>query len=290
VIMEVASLKPTIKLLLGMLHLERLAGALYWRLRQLGAGINLCRDYRKAFGVIRGTKLYFHLHSRRFPVGSIISADIGRNLPALVLRAATVDVTVFEQVFIHRQYDFDVSSNPSLIIDGGAHIGCASVFWALKFPRAIIYSIEPEAGNFVLLRQNLEKYRNSIPLQAALWSRPTSLKIVDTAAQSWNYQIAEQVYTSSSPEDVLALTIDEIFNWTGAEAIDILKLDIEGSEKEIFTTEPKQWLAHVTNLAIELHDRMVAGCEDAMRKATAPFHFTELISGECVVLQRSGIT
>src|SRR5580698_6192133 len=191
------------KLLLRMFNLKRLASGLPWRLRQVGSGINLCYAYQKNFGARRGTKLYFQLHLRRLPVGSIISADIGRNLPALALRAATVDVSVFEQVFIDRQYDFDVTFSPSIIIDGGAHIGCASVFLALKFPLAVIYSIEPEARNFALLRQNLETYRNSIPLHAALWSRPACLRIADAGAQSWNFRIAEQDRPSSSTDEVL---------------------------------------------------------------------------------------
>jgi FkbM family methyltransferase len=279
-------LKPATKRLLRLLHLDGAASHFHWRLMQAGESIDLFRAYRKNFGAIRGTKLYFQLHLRRYPAGSVVSVQIGRNLPTLALRAQTVDVRVFDQVFVQRQYEFDVSSSPGLIIDGGAHIGCASVFFALKFPQAIIYSIEPEPGNFALLQQNLGSYRNSIPLRAALWSRPAFLSITESSPDSWSFRIAE-LDQSRSASGVLAVTINEIVSWTGGHAIDILKLDIEGSEKEIFAVRPQQWLPHVRNLVVELHDRLVPGCEEELRKATAPYRFTKSISGECVVLQRN---
>jgi FkbM family methyltransferase len=281
------SLKPTIKVFLRTLRLESVASRLHWRLRQAALGFALFCAYRRNFGVFRGTKLYLQFHLVGYPVGSTISANIGSNLPTLGIRAGTVDVTVFEQVFIHRQYDFNVPLSPSLIIDGGAHIGCASVFFAIKFPHAIIYSIEPEEGNFAMLRQNLKEYQNSIPLHAALWSRPASLKIGDAGAESWSFRVVEQDTLSPSIETVLALTIGEISGWTGGKVIDILKLDIEGSEKEIFAVNAERWLPGVRNLVVELHDRFLPGCQDELQKATAPFSYTKSMRGECVLLQRN---
>lgn len=269
------------------LRLESVAASLYWRLRQDALGFALFRAYQRTFGVLRGTKLYSQFYLVGYPLGSIISASIGRNLPTMGIRAGTVDVTVFEQVFVHRQYDFNVPTSPNLIIDGGAHIGCASIFFALKFPHAIIYSIEPEDGNFAMLQQNLENYQNSIPLRAALWSRPASLKIGDAGVESWSFRVVEQDFLSPSIETVLALTIGEISGWAGCKVIDILKLDIEGSEKEIFAVNAEQWLPGVRNLVIELHDRFLPGCEDELQKATAPFSYTKSMRGECVLLQRN---
>ena len=283
---NVPSLKTTTKWLLRALHFDSAASRLRWRLKEAGASIDLFRAYQTKFGTLRGTRLYFQLHLCREPPGSIIAVQIGRNLPPLMLRVHTVDVSVFEQVFVHRQYDFDVKSSPDLIIDGGAHIGCASVFFALKFPRAVIYSIEPEIHNFALLRQNLAAYRNSIPLRAALWSKPAFLAIADQGAESWKFRIAESD-GSFATNEVLAVTIGEIINWSGAIAIDLLKLDIEGSEKEIFAVHTQRWLPYVRNLVIELHDRFVPGCEEELRKAIEPYSFTKSISGECVVLQRN---
>jgi FkbM family methyltransferase len=280
------SLKPTIKRLLGALHLDGAASRFHWRLKVARASIDLYNAYRKNFGTLRGTRIYVQLHLRSVPAGTILEVRIGRDLPSLTLRAHTVDVTVFEQVFVHRQYDFEVSSSPNLIIDGGAHIGFASVFFALKFPHAVIYSIEPEARNFALLRQNLAAYRNLIPLRAALWSKPALLAIPDPGAESWKFRIAETDVLPAAPE-VLAVTIAEIVDWSGTAAIDILKLDVEGSEKEIFAVQPQRWMPRVRNLVIELHDHFVPGCEEALRKATAPYSFTKSISGECVLLQRN---
>jgi FkbM family methyltransferase len=280
------SLKPAIKRLLRALHLEDAASRFHWRLNEAGASIALFHAYRKSLGAQRGTKLYIQLHLRRYRAGSIVSLQIDPKAPPLMLRAGTVDVSVFEQVFVHRQYDFEVDASPDLIIDGGAHIGCTSVFFALKFPRAVIYSIEPATDNFALLQQNLAAYRNSIPLRAALWSKPAFLAIADASAESWTFRVAETNGVRPANE-VLAMTIGEIVNWTGAEVIDILKLDIEGSEKEIFAVNPQQWMSRVRNLAVELHDRFLPGCEEALQTAIAPYRFSKSINGECTVLRRN---
>jgi FkbM family methyltransferase len=282
-------LKPTIKMFLRALRLESVASSFHWRLRQSALGFALFRAYQRIFGVLRGTKLYLQFHIVDYPVGSLISASIGKNLPTLDIRAGTVDVTVFEQVFVHRQYDFPVPLSPNLIIDGGAHIGCASVFFALKFPHAIIYSIEPEKHNFAMLQQNVKNYQNLIPLRAALWSRPASLKIGDAGVESWSFRVVEQDFLYPSIETVLALTIGEISSWSGGKAIDILKLDIEGSEKEIFAVNAGQWLPSVRNLVIELHDRFQPGCQEELQRATAPFSYTKSMCGECVLLQRKDL-
>jgi hypothetical protein len=49
---------------------------------------------------------------------------------------------------------------------------------------------------------------------------------------------------------------------TGVETVDILKIDVEGAEREIFST--CNWMDKVKLLAIELHDRDWPGCSDAV--------------------------
>jgi hypothetical protein len=43
-----------------------------------------------------------------------------------------------------------------LVIDAGANIGASAILFSALLPRAIIVAIEPEAGNFALLRKNVE--------------------------------------------------------------------------------------------------------------------------------------
>lgn len=85
-----------------------------------------------------------------------------------VLRFPSSDPDTFEQIFVSNEYDFLVETQPQIIVDAGANIGLASIYFANNYPEAKIIAIEPEQSNFELLKKNVAPYPNIIPLQAAL--------------------------------------------------------------------------------------------------------------------------
>ena len=44
-----------------------------------------------------------------------------------------------------------------------------------------------------------------------------------------------------------------LFRFAGTESVDLLKIDIEGSELEVFNVASRSWLPKVKNICIELH-------------------------------------
>ncbi len=56
----------------------------------------------------------------------------------------------------------------------------------------------------------------------------------------------------------------------GLEHIDVLKIDIEGSEIEVLRSAPS-WIEHVGVILIELHDRFRPGCTQALDRALADY-------------------
>lgn len=52
--------------------------------------------------------------------------------------------------------------------------------------------------------------------------------------------------------------------------IDILKMDIEGSEKNVFENA-KDWIDKVGMITVELHDRICMGCSRAFYLASREF-------------------
>ncbi len=73
----------------------------------------------------------------------------------------------------------------------------------------------------------------------------------------------------------------------GVEQIDILKLDIEGAEKELLQSGSDKWMHRVAMIIIELHDWLKPGCADALNQATAGMGFTRFQLGENTVLVRT---
>ena len=48
--------------------------------------------------------------------------------------------------------------SPNTIIDLGVHIGFTSIFYALEYENAKIYSVEASKENFRLLKKNTEEF------------------------------------------------------------------------------------------------------------------------------------
>jgi FkbM family methyltransferase len=148
-------------------------------------------------------------------------------------------------------------------VDAGAHIGMASVLFALKYPTARIIAIEPEPSNFAALVRNTAPYKTITPIQAALWREDGEVTLgASNAHPKGAFQIVENGH-----QQVRAITMDTVMRETGIHSIDLLKVDIEGAEIEVF--ESCTWISNVRVIAIELHDRVRPGCSSLVKSAAS---------------------
>jgi FkbM family methyltransferase len=173
-----------------------------------------------------------------------------------------------------------------VIFDIGANVGYASVYFATRFPRARIIAVEPEASNFALLERNTAAFPNVTPVHAALWPHAARLAIGNPNDDSWAFQVNESA--GSAGDSVRGVSMDQLLEEHDVSRIDILKIDIEGAEKEVFEPGCESWLAKTRVLVVELHDWFREGCGTAFYAATSRFPFKHFSSGENVVLVRSG--
>src|ERR1700676_1040570 len=251
----------------------------YWKYRY-------AQEHVQSLGVVGGLTALFLLRTRSGASGRTLKLQVPGSRSPFFFREGTADAWVFRQIFVQRQYKVEVSPEPLLIIDAGANIGCASVFFACRYPQATILAIEPDAANFEMLSMNAAPYRNIVPIRAAVWERPEVLAIANPNSKSWEFQTRQA--TAGDVDTVVGLTIDELLTWAGAARIDILKIDIEGAEKQVFSGPYDRWLGRVGAIFAELHDRLEPECTETFRLATAPYGFIETQRGEDVILIRNG--
>jgi FkbM family methyltransferase len=203
----------------------------------------------------------------------------------LYLRVATTDVSVYRQIFVERHYDIPLDSTPGVIIDAGANIGLSSVFFALKYPAARILAIEPDKDNFEMLSANTREYSNIRPLNAALWSEEGEISLVDSGEGSHGFQTRKDLIQGETPlRSIKAVTIPSVKRDYQFSKIDLLKIDIEGAEKEVFETS-KDWINDVQAIMAEVHEHLKPGASQAFETATALFAKTAE-KGETVFCQR----
>lgn len=117
-------------------------------------------------------------------------------------------------------------------MDCGGNIGCAAVYFAKKYPTAQIYSVEPEKDNFKLLTFNAAFYDNIHPIKSALWSKETFIRVEDRGFGKWGFMTFET--TADAPAAFRTTTVGKLLAESGFDEIDLLKVDIEGAEKEVF--------------------------------------------------------
>lgn len=234
-----------------------------------------------ALGYQDGLKVYFfngqkdgllQLKLRKFPV------------PAY-LRGNTSDFAVFKQIFFAKEYDINFGIQPISILDCGANIGLASFYFKLKYPNAKIITVEPEQSNFELTKKNTASFKDMYYEQAGIWKQDAFLKIsAGPLNEHWDFVVSET--TEDDKNAIKGLSIPSIMKKYNLDEISVLKIDIEGSEKELFETGYEEWLPKVKILIVELHDRMKPGCSKAFYKAISNYDFDFTHSGENIIATR----
>lgn len=125
----------------------------------------------------------------------------------------------------------EVSPEPGdTIIDGGAWTGdTAEAFCRALNGKCQIYSFEPDDESFCKLQGNIssQSLNASVhPLKLGLWSHTTTLKFESCRENSMQHQVSE-----NGDSQIHVTSIDEFASERNIK-IDLIKMDIEGSEIE----------------------------------------------------------
>lgn len=186
----------------------------------------------------------------------------------LFVRPGTTDLLMARSCLIDREFDGIALDGVRVVVDCGACIGASTVAFSNKFPAATVIAVEPEFGNFELLESNTLARPNVERIRAAVAGAPGTRMVLDPCIGAWGYTVVEsQRHLRSMGQSVPAITINALLERYRASEIDILKLDVEGAEKELFESSV-DWIDRVRALVVELHDRYVPGCAEAFQRAT----------------------
>ncbi|MDA9176386.1 FkbM family methyltransferase [Alphaproteobacteria bacterium] len=182
-----------------------------------------------------------------------------------------IDSTVADQVFKNNEYDLSFltrydelfnkyktileKKKKPLIIDCGAHIGLSAFHFATTFPNSIVVAIEPEKKNFSLMLENCKNLKNVELLNSAVGCMDGYVNIINEKAASHAFKTSRKNRINSSIDVV---TINSILKKYGDCVAFIVKIDIEGFEDDLFSSNT-EWVGKFPLLIIETHDWMLPG-------------------------------
>jgi len=235
-------------------------------IRKLIGILKIFKEYNSVFNVKQSlTFILFELLKKE------ITKIIKVKNEQLHIRTNSPDIKVAIRTLYRSEFDTIDCNNPLVIVDVGAYIGTSAIFFAKKYPNAKIFAIEPEDQNFSLLQKNIKNFENIIPIQAAIWNANEIRTIQNRFTGHWGYTISETFNRiESTGQDITCITLPYLMKKYNLNSIDILKMDIEGSEKSVLE-KSDDWIEKVQIITVELHDRIVMGCERAFYLATQNF-------------------
>ena len=165
------------------------------------------------------------------------------------------DSQYFQGILLGRVYKkINLNYNIDIIIDIGANIGSASIFFSLNYPESTIFSFEPVSETYEILKKNTKNFNNIFCYKSAITSSDNLKKIYideDRLGRSSlikNHRDMETTYH----EIVKTIDLNKFLDKNNIDKIDILKIDSEGSEKEILDSI-KEKLNKVAIIYIEIH-------------------------------------
>jgi len=250
--------------------------------------IAMLRRYSRAIGWTAALLLRLSdLRARNLSEGTVCLKlkPINSTHPVL-MRMGTSDRQVFGQVFIEREYETLELDHPKTILDLGANVGYASAYFLSRFPGCKVVAVEPDPGNYAVCCRNLAPFgERAKVLHAAAWVERTRLVLERGAfrdGRDWTAQVREASVAGQESGTIEAYDLPSLISLCKVPEIDLLKIDIERSELELFSRNSENWLPRVRNLCIELHG---ADCEEVFFRALSRFSYDLSSGGDLIVCQ-----
>jgi FkbM family methyltransferase len=181
------------------------------------------------------------------PPRSIVLSSL--TYPILV-RPGTADADTLINNVVRGEYGRLVSHrNPTWMIDAGAYIGDTTAYFLSRFPKLRVIALEPNPESFEIAKRNLRPYaERAILLQKALFSR-----------EQINAFSGDEIGASIAPTgiEIECTTVSSLLRDYRISRLDILKMDIEGAEEAVFSSQAEEWLCRTSLLLVEIHSSRI---------------------------------
>ncbi len=186
---------------------------------------NLVSNNIKLFGV--------YSTNRFFSKNKSVAINIFVNQKKITFSVSNIDdIIALYEIFILESYK--ASDSAKTIIDLGANVGIASLYFASKYPYAKIYAFEPNPEVFTILSKNMSEFDNV---------KTYPFLISGVTIENKSFFVSKKRTHSSSLLDrgeefveygIRSFKLTDLMRFLQLQKLDLLKFDIEGAEFDLF--------------------------------------------------------
>lgn len=169
---------------------------------------------------------------------------------------------LYKQIYRDRVYtprDFSDIKPSETVIDLGANIGVFALYAATISISVRVHAFEPASRSFAILERNVRA--NNLPniqcYRCCVSDRSgKSILYVANTGSTADTMIGPRIPTAGilEAEQVDCLSLNDIFSYCQIERCHFLKVDVEGSEFNIFSTASDETLKKIEKIALEYHE------------------------------------
>ena len=176
-------------------------------------------------------------------------------------RSGTRDPFVLYQVLLRRgtkaEYYVPPALKPKIILDIGSNIGASIIYFHRQFPDANIFGFEPHPNTFGILKENVGRLRGVTIFNYGLGATRQRITAPADAIHFGGFSTVGRFRYRGYPIIPVECEIrrlDDLLSEIGIGQVDLIKIDCEGAEADIFSTLPDEILNRCQWIVGELHD------------------------------------
>ena len=160
------------------------------------------------------------------------------------------------EIYTQDTYFFETDTTQPVIIDAGAHIGLATLYFKRYYPSSRVIAIEPNPESYQLLTKNI--WDNNLSdvetFQVALSDNTgTTMFYRDTTPDHWwsTAGIVDGSWNRTQQSEGMPIPTQTLNHFL-TQPIDFLKMDIEGAEQAVLIAAGDH-LKKVKHMMVEFH-------------------------------------
>lgn len=201
------------------------------------------------------------------------TADMLRQSPASTLatlrwrgreifyRSGSTDPFVIYQILLkggkRAEYYVPHALKPKTILDIGSNIGASIIYFHELFPEAKIYGFEPHPDTFRILQKNVANLSGVSVFNFGLGATNQRMAVpadnVNFGAFNTRGEFKDRGQPAA-PVECEVRRLDEVLREVGIADVDLIKIDCEGAEADVFSTLPDEILNRCRWIVGEFHD------------------------------------